>query len=364
MIFTTNCAEAGWSKMCNIGITGLNAGDSPAPGVAVARCLTEHPDWSGNISGMVYDALESGGLDRKLASSVYLLSYPKAGKDALLERISYIQKREALDVIIPNLDAELLNFISIREELADMGIRMFIPSDEQFKRRSKVNLSKLAAEIGINTPKTRLVTDRSHIDVRQDELPVMVKGLFYDARMAYTLEEVRHHVHKIASMWGYPVLIQQFIEGEEYNAAVVGDGKGNLLAVAGMKKLVFTDKGKGWACVSIINEDLNELAEQAVSALAWPGAMEVEAIKSKKDGKFYLIELNPRFPAWIYLAKAAGMNLPHLYLQLALGKEITEKMAYRSGVVFTNYTTNLITDLDRISTLFTNGEVDYYAKAV
>jgi len=126
-----------------------------------------------------------------------------------------------------------------------------------------------------------------------------------------------------------------------------------------MKKLVFTDKGKGWACISIINEGLNQLTEQIVSALSWPGALEVEAIKSKKDGKFYLIELNPRFAAWIYLAKAAGINLPYLYLQLALGRQVTEKLEYRSGVVFTNYTTNLITDLDRISTLFTEGEINY-----
>jgi carbamoyl-phosphate synthase large subunit len=345
--------------MYNIGITGLNAGDSPAPGVPVVRCLTEHPGWSGNICGLAYDALESGGLDRKLVSSVYLLPYPKAGRETLLERIAYIHEQEKLNVIIPNLDAELPNFIAIRKELAGMGIRMFIPSEEQFKRRSKVNLEKLAAEIGIKTPKTRLVTDPSHIDVRQEELPVMVKGLFYDAKMAYTLEEVQHHVHKIAAMWGYPVLIQEFIEGEEYNAAAVGDGQGNMLAVAGMKKLVFTDKGKGWACVSIINEGLNQLAETVVTSLSWPGAIEVEAIKSKKDGSFYLIELNPRFPAWIYLAKAAGMNLPHLYLQLALGITPAENMTYRSGVVFTNYTTNLITDLDRISTLFTNGEVCY-----
>jgi carbamoyl-phosphate synthase large subunit len=345
--------------MSNIAITGLNAGDSPAPGIPVIRCLTEHPHWSDSICGLAYDALESGGLDRQLVSSVYLLPYPKAGREALLERIRYIHDSEGLDVIIPNLDAEIPNFISLREEFAAMGIRMFLPSEEQYNRRSKVNLGKLAAEIGINTPQTRLVSDPSRITVRQEELPVMVKGLYYGAHLAHTVDEVHHYVHKIAAMWGYPVLIQEVIEGEEYNAAAVGDGAGKMLAVAGMKKLVFTDKGKGWACVSIINEGLNALTERIVTSLAWPGAMEVEAIKSKKDGTFYLIEINPRFPAWIYLATAAGINLPHLYLQLALGNKITEQMTYRSGVVFTNYTTNLITDLDRISTLFTNGEVNY-----
>jgi carbamoyl-phosphate synthase large subunit len=76
--------------MGNIAITGLNAGDSPAPGIPVVRCLTEHPEWSGRICGMAYDVLESGGLDRRLISSVYLLPYPNAGRESLLERITYI----------------------------------------------------------------------------------------------------------------------------------------------------------------------------------------------------------------------------------------------------------------------------------
>ena len=345
--------------MYNIAITGLNAGDSPAPGIPVIRCLTEHPDWKDTVCGMAYDALESGALDSNLVSSVYLIPYPKAGCESLLERITYIDEEKHIDAVIPNLDAELPNFIHLRDKLSEMGIKTFLPSNKQFNQRSKVNLCKLAEEIGINTPKTRLITDPVHIDVRQNELPVMVKGLYYEAKIAYTLDEVRHHIYTIAAMWGYPVMIQQVIEGEEYNAAAVGDGKGNMLGVAGMKKLVFTDKGKGWACISIINEDLTQLTKKIVSALSWPGALEVEAIKSKKDGKFYLIEINPRFAAWIYLAKAAGMNLPYLYLQLALGKPVTENLNYRPGVVFTNYTTNLITDLDQISTLFTKGEINY-----
>lgn len=345
--------------MHNIAITGLNAGDSPAPGVAVIRCLREHPGWEDSLCGMAYDALESGALDRQLVSSVYLLPYPKSGRESLLERLTYIHHVERLDTIIPNLDSEIPNFIALRDKLADMGIRTFLPSEEQYRQRSKVNLHKFAEAIGVRTPRTKLISDPAHIDVRRDELPVMVKGLFYEAKIAYTLDEVYHHLHAIAAMWGYPVLIQDVIEGEEFNAAAVGDGKGALLAVAGMKKLVFTDKGKGWACVSIINESLNQLTEKIVAALSWPGALEVEAIRSARDGEFYLIELNPRFPAWIYLAKAAGMNLPYLYLQLALDQPVTEKMEYRPGVVFTNHTTNLITDLDRISTLFTDGEIDY-----
>jgi carbamoyl-phosphate synthase large subunit len=197
------------------------------------------------------------------------------------------------------------------------------------------------------------------MNVCREDLPVMVKGLYYEAYMAHTLDEVAYYVRKIADRWGYPVLVQDYIDGEEYNAAAVGDGRGNVMGIAGMKKLVFTDKGKGWACVSIDNKPLSALAERIVAGMRWRGATEVEAILSKKDGEFYLIELNPRFPAWIYLASAAGMNLPWLCLQLALGKKTAPMTTYSPGVVFTNYTTNLITDLAHISPLYTNGELSY-----
>ncbi len=347
-------------KKTRIAVTGLNAGDSPAPGMPVARCLHEVEPWNGKIIGLAYDALESGIFDRSLLDSAYLLPYPNTGKEALLERLTYISATTRVDAIIPTLDAEIINFIRLRESLAKMGIKTLLPSVKQFNARAKANLPELAKKLGLQTPRTRSITSPSEIDSCCEQLPVMVKGLFYEAYLAYTMAEVRYYVDKIAASWGYPVLLQEFIEGEEYNAAAVGDGDGQLVGCAGMKKLVITDRGKGWACVSIENQELNALTEKIVQGLRWPGALEVEAVKSKHDGQLYLLELNPRFPAWIYLAKAAGVNLPQLYLELLLGEELTlPKHDYRWGVVFSNYTTNLISDMDGISGLMTAGELNY-----
>lgn len=345
--------------MYSVAVTGLNAGDSPAPGVPVIRCLREQEGVAVRPVGLAYDALESGALDRSLLSEVFLLPYARSGKDVLMERLSYIHSQVPIDAVIPCLDAELPNFIRIRDDLGALGIRTLLPSEAQFERRSKAHLSALCSDLGLRTPRTRPVTDPAKLGLREGELPVMVKGLYYEAYLARTLDEAAHYVQKVAARWGYPVLLQEVIEGEEFNAAAVGDGTGAVLGVAGMKKLVLTDKGKGWACVSIVNPALTAMAERVVAALRWPGAMEVEAMQSRADGEFYLIELNPRFPAWIYLAAAAGMNLPALYLRLALGLPVRRLTDYSPGTVFTNYTTNLITHLARISPLFTDGELCY-----
>ncbi len=346
--------------MVRVAVSGLNAVDTPAPGIPVIRCLKEEAGFSGRMIGLAYDALDPGVLDRDLIDAAYLLPYPKSGKDVLLERLSYIHQRDPIDLIIPNLDAEILNFIQIKEALSRMGIRLLLPSADRFMRRAKINLPKLADDIGIRTPRTRLVTDLRQIEAQPPaEFPLMVKGVFYEAYTAHSTPELTFYAQKIVSRWGYPLLIQSYIEGEEFNAVAVGDGSGNTVGCVCMKKLTLTDKGKGWACITIKNEPLMTLTEQIVSALGWTGALEVEAIYSKTEDCFYLIEINPRFPAWVYLACAAGDNLPYLCLQLAMGGKVKKARDYKTGVVFSNYTTNLIADLDKIQTLFTTGEIRY-----
>ncbi|MBI4826674.1 MAG: ATP-grasp domain-containing protein [Nitrospirae bacterium] len=348
----------------NIAITGLNAVDTPGPGVAVARSIKEDPGWEGRIVGLAYDALEPGILDSELIDAAYLMPYPKAGRNALLEKLRYIHEQEHLDVIIPTLDSEIMNFIQIEQDLSAMGIKTLLPTEEQFTKRSKSNLQKLQEEFGIQTPETHLISDVNRIHQLKEKFPVMVKGIFYDAYLAHTVDEATHFALRIAAKWGYPILIQRHIEGEEFNAAAVGDGDGGVMGIVCMKKMVLTDKGKGWACVSIKNDGLMDLTRKIVKSLKWRGALEVEAIYSKADDAFYLIEINPRFPAWIYLAKAAGMNLPYMLLQKAVnGNKAEEALHYNTGIVFTNYTVNLITDLARIQTLFTAGEI-VYEKAV
>jgi len=341
----------------HVAVTGMNAGDSPAPGVGVARCIRESNPDSIKIIGLGYDALDSGILDPHLAQCSYLLPYPRDGRASLLRRLIEIHERERIDVLIPCLDAELPNFIALEPQLLELGIRVFLPTAEQFRLREKQNLSEFSKASGVRVPETLQVHDPLDARIQSMNFPVMVKGIFYDAYHARSAQEASHFVTKIAQVWGYPVLIQQFVSGEEYNAAILGDGSGAVVSSASMKKLVLTEKRKGWACVSIENPELTALAEKIVSALKWRGPMEVEAIYSEEDRCFYLIELNPRFPAWIYLAKAAGVDLPTECLKLARGEPPARQSSYRSGVVISNYTTNLVVKLDEIKTLFTDGEL-------
>ena len=79
-------------------------------------------------------------------------------------------------------------------------------------------------------------------------------------------------------------------------------------------------------------------------------------MKSQKN-EYYIIEINPRIPAWVYLAVGAGQNLPEALLKLALGQEVTPFESYEVGKMFVRYSYDLITNVKEFEKLSTLGEL-------
>src|SRR5512133_1977835 len=109
--------ESGKKEKFVIGVSALNAIDSPRPGIAVIRAIREWEDFDVRIIGLSYEALEPGIYMHELVDKTYQLPYPSAGTEVLFERIKQINDIENIDVLIPNFDAELYNFIRIDNKL-------------------------------------------------------------------------------------------------------------------------------------------------------------------------------------------------------------------------------------------------------
>jgi carbamoyl-phosphate synthase large subunit len=75
------------------------------------------------------------------------------------------------------------------------------------------------------------------------------------------------------------------------------------------------------------------------------------------DKKLYLLEINPRIPAWVYLAVGAGQNIPEALLKLTLGIEVKPLTRYDVGKMFVRYSYDMIVDLELFSRLTTTGEL-------
>ncbi|MBL8034282.1 MAG: ATP-grasp domain-containing protein [Leptospiraceae bacterium] len=340
-------------------VTGLNAADSPAPGVAVLRSLCESPLKLRNI-GIAYGVLDAGNYMADLVNACYLAPYPNTGPQALLTRISEIHKQEKIDVILPTLDSELDNYIQIESELRYLGIRMLLPQKDSLAMRDKPTLSeKIPADI-VKTPQTLRVSDVAALREACENLgfPLLVKGQYYEAYAAHAPEEAVGWFYKLASQWGIPVIAQKMIRGEECNVAGIAK-RGKLYGAVAMKKLFLTDKGKAWSGVTIRNEKILDITRRLIRLLNWDGGFELEFIVENGSDEISLIEMNPRFPAWIYLATAAGINMPAMNIALAMGRNIEPCSDYKVGMVFVRHSRDEIVPMQQIESLSTAGQVSH-----
>lgn len=342
----------------NIAVTGLNNTDNPGPGIPVIRSLRESGEFDVRIIGLAYENLEPGIYMKDMVDKTYQIPYPSGGSEALMERIGYINGREDIHVLIPNFDAELYTFMRSEGKLKEMGIRTFLPTMEQFEERHKSNLPAYGKKYGIKVPHSKGMNDPWEILKLKSEFeyPILVKGKFYDAYIAYNDDQVINHFNKISAKWGTPVILQEFVRGTEVNVIALGDGTGTAVGAVAMRKQYITDKGKAWGGITISDDNLLKITRDLIAATKWRGGMELEMIKTSSND-YYMIEINPRIPAWVYLAVGAGQNLPEALVKLAMGMDVKPYKNYRVGTMFIRYSFDLIGDISQFEKLSIHGEL-------
>jgi carbamoyl-phosphate synthase large subunit len=345
-------------RKITIAATGLNNTDNPGPGVPVIRALRDSDKFDVRIIGLAYENLEPGIYMDTIADKTYTVPYPSLGTDALIERLKYINSIEDIDILIPNFDAELYTFIKSQRRLEDLNIKTFLPTLEQLEERHKSNLPEFGEKYDIKIPFSKTITSLLSVHELRSQVrfPLFVKGKFYDAYKAYNEEQVIIHFNKISAKWGLPIIVQENIEGVKVNVVAIGDGKGNTIGAVPMRKQYTTDKGKAWGGITLEDEKMLEITRDVIAKTKWRGGMELEMIRTA-DNEYYIIEINPRLPAWVYLAVGAGQNLPEALVLLMLGEDVEPMTDYAVGKMFIRYSMDLITDISVFQQLATTGEL-------
>ena len=141
----------------------------------------------------------------------------------------------------------------------------------------------------------------------------------------------------------------------EYNVSGLGDGEGNRIAAVPIRKQYITDKGKAWGGISVSDETMLKLTDHFIESTKWRGPFELELMKDEKN-EFSLLEINPRIPAWVYLAIGVGQNIPEAIVSLALGEKVEPFKSYEVGKMFIRYSWDMIVDLKEYQQISTYGE--------
>lgn len=342
-----------------VAVSGLHRGENPQPGPAVIRSL--HRRFRDlRIVGLSYDSFESAlfSADDDAADIVFSMPFPGAGRGAFLDRLDVVRAQEPIDIIIPCLDAELDNLLAIAPALKDRGIGICLPDAVALARRDKINLPTLCAELGIHIPATRIVYERGQLFNVAYELgyPLYVKGRLYEAHLVANAAELEAAFDQLTQMWGGPVVVQRPVAGEEYDFAGIGDGTGGIHGRCTMRKMLKSKAGKATAGVVISDPTLDAIGEKLIRALRWKGPFELELIRTPAG--YVLIEMNPRFPAWIDFPSQLGCNLPAaLVEELRTGRTTTPIADCVPGRMFVRHSIDLVGDIADVAEMTAKGNL-------
>lgn len=303
----------------NIYVTGLYSGPNPSPGLGVARCLRRGlpkakligVDYSTRSTGIHWDEFDSIHVHRSWAE----LDLP--------EYAQYIRGSiSAGGIWISGLDLELY---WLSENLR--GLDGVLAPDPVALQQTKKPSIRAHEHLPTKVPEfisTDIPDCEIHSFCRTHGWRVWLKGPNYEAQRITNWVEFNYARDRMQSTWSTNELfLQADISGNEESVAFCAY-EGSLLDCVHMSKLEVTPEGKTWAGkVSTVPENMSTALASVIKDLNWTGGGELEFVK-QRNGDLWLIEWNPRFPAWIYGAALAGHNMPAALVCEALGQQMPE----------------------------------------
>lgn len=256
--------------------------------------------------------------ERVLVPAVYDEHYV----DALLE----VCETYKIDVLISLNDLELPILAEKRPLFEEIGVVVLVSSPEVIDICfDKLKTSEYINSLGLRTPKTfsNLQSALNALETGELQFPLVIKprwgsasiGIEFvdsieDLKIIYELikRKIRRGILGEVSQHDENfILIQEKITGKEFGLDIINDLKGNNVAVSVKQKLAMR-AGETDKATTVDNEELRHIGETIGSNLKHIGNTDCDILEM--DGKFYVLELNPRFGGGFPFSYEAGVNLP------------------------------------------------------
>jgi carbamoyl-phosphate synthase large subunit len=136
----------------------------------------------------------------------------------------------------------------------------------------------------------------------------------------------------------------------------LGDGAGGWLGHCCIRKTQLSDKGKGLSGITVADARLSGLCARLIRELKWPGPFEIELIREESTDDYVLIEINPRFPAWVDFPSMLGANFAATLVDM-LRFEVQPVPDCPPGSFYIRHQIEVVGDLSRYAELL-KGEPD------
>ena len=283
-------------------------------GVCLLRALAERPL-----------TLLAGDID-PYAAGLYLVQsdrrviLPRGDGERFADVVLDWCTRQAIDVLVPTVDSELIPLARRRPEFEQAGIRLALAPLSTLE----VCLDKWAlhgrCRGQVCAPDTMLVDEA--FEPASAPLPAIVKPRTGSgSRGIYRVDRVEQlqRLERDGSL-----LVQELLPGAEYSIDVLATRQGQVIAIVPRERLKI-DSGIAVTGRTRHDDALDSIARRVAEVIGLTGVANVQ-VKLNAHGEPALLEVNPRFPGTMALTVASGIDMPWLSVADALGEPIPHTM--------------------------------------
>ncbi len=268
--------------------------------------------------------------------------------EAYIADVIGLCREKGYDFILPFGNTSCYAVSKHCDRLKRAGVRFMAPDFETFRfAHDKAKTLDLCRSLGIETPQSFVGLDEKGLEEIAGELryPVVIKarsgvGVSTGLRYANDKVELLRFYREVTSFeartgafdFTLP-LIQEFVPGFIHDACTVTD-RGRVLAVLTQRRHIMYPiyGGVGAVNVTTHNRTVRGHATRILEALKWHGPAQIEFKFDERDGKYKLIEINPKLWGTLDLSIKAGVDFPGMIRDALLGRAPAREPTYEAGL--------------------------------
>lgn len=230
-----------------------------------------------------------------------------------------------VDLVIPTVDSELRGASAAREQFAAHGVRLLVESTSTLDTcLDKYELIQRCHDV-VRTPRTILLTDDSAEEAASLlGSPLVVKPRRGSGGRGFEV------IDDTAALDRLPrdgtILMQEYLPGDEYSIDVLASPDGHVV-VAVPRRRDRVDSGIAVAGRTVRDKALEEFGTRVAAAIGATTVVNIQC-RGAADGTPALLEVNARFPGTMALTMAAGVNMPALAVDAALGRPLPHQLDF------------------------------------
>lgn len=286
---------------------------------------------------------------------------PFASDPGFIESILSICRRKNIHVLLPLVTRELIPLSTRIKEIEAAGTKLPVsPSASLEIANNKSKLYEFLQWRDISTPEFRIIETVEQFNTAVKELgypakPVCFKPSIANGSRGFRIisENVNEldllmnqkpdstyitlpDANRILSSGLFPeLLISEYLPGEEYSVDCLARHGEAILVIPRLRKKMI----QGISVEGEFNKEESVITycSRIIKELQLHGNIGIQ-VKRSVNGKFLIVEINPRVQGTISAALGAGINLPVLSLKQELGLPISQnELNVKWGVKFSRY---------------------------